>query len=186
MICIVSYIQIMSNFVGGTTDYAILYLYVDSEDTELVNEYTAHIDKHNASILSDPYPNAGFDLICPRDETFNSQNAKLVDYRIKTEMRTYHESKDSWKTTGFYVYPRSSLSKTPLLLANHVGIIDSGYRGELQATFKKTQGLDSIKYKVGERGAQIIILPYPTIYMTEVPELSNTERGTGGFGSTGI
>jgi dUTP pyrophosphatase len=67
-----------------------------------------------------------------------------------------------------------------------VGVIDSGYRGELQATFKKTQGLDSIKYKVGERGAQIIILPYPTIYMTEVPELSDTERGTGGFGSTGL
>jgi dUTP pyrophosphatase len=66
-----------------------------------------------------------------------------------------------------------------------VGVIDSGYRGELQATFKKTQGLDSVKYKGGERGAQIIILPYPTIYMTEVPELSDTERGSGGFGSTG-
>jgi len=84
------------------------------------------------------------------------------------------------------VFPRSSVRNQDLILSNCVGVIDSGYRGELQATFKKTQGLDSIKYKVGERGAQIIILPYPTIYMTEVPELSNTERGTGGFGSTGI
>ena len=83
------------------------------------------------------------------------------------------------------VFPRSSVRNQELILSNCVGVIDSGYRGELQATFKKTQGLDSIKYKVGERGAQIIILPYPTIYMTEVPELSNTERGTGGFGSTG-
>jgi dUTP pyrophosphatase len=83
------------------------------------------------------------------------------------------------------VFPRSSVRSQDLILSNCVGVIDSGYRGELQATFKKTQGLDSIKYKVGERGAQIIILPYPTIYMTEVPELSNTERGTGGFGSTG-
>jgi dUTP pyrophosphatase len=66
-----------------------------------------------------------------------------------------------------------------------VGVIDSGYRGELQATFKKTQGLDSLSYNVGERGAQIMILPYPTVYMTEVPELSNSDRGTGGFGSTG-
>ena len=83
------------------------------------------------------------------------------------------------------VFPRSSVRNQELILSNCVGVIDSGYRGELQATFKKTNGLDSIKYKVGERGAQIIILPYPTIYMTEVPELSNTERGTGGFGSTG-
>jgi len=83
------------------------------------------------------------------------------------------------------VFPRSSVRNQDLILSNCVGVIDSGYRGELQATFKKTQGLDSISYNVGERGAQIIILPYPTIYMTEVPELSNTERGTGGFGSTG-
>ena len=83
------------------------------------------------------------------------------------------------------VFPRSSVRNQELILSNCVGVIDSGYRGELQATFKKTQGLDSIKYKVGERGAQIIILPYPTIYMTEVPELSDTERGAGGFGSTG-
>jgi dUTP pyrophosphatase len=83
------------------------------------------------------------------------------------------------------VFPRSSVRNQELILSNCVGVIDSGYRGELQATFKKTQGLDSIKYKVGERGAQIVILPYPTIYMTEVPELSDTERGTRGFGSTG-
>jgi dUTP pyrophosphatase len=84
------------------------------------------------------------------------------------------------------VFPRSSVRNQDLILSNCVGVIDSGYRGELQATFKKTNGLDSIKYKVGDRGAQIIILPYPTIYMTEVPELSNTERGEGGFGSTGV
>jgi dUTP pyrophosphatase len=83
------------------------------------------------------------------------------------------------------IFPRSSVRNQDLILSNCVGVIDSGYRGELQATFKKTQGLDSIKYKVGERGAQIIILPYPTIYMTEVPELSDSDRGTGGFGSTG-
>jgi dUTP pyrophosphatase len=84
------------------------------------------------------------------------------------------------------IFPRSSVRNQDLILSNCVGVIDSGYRGELQATFKKTNGLDSIKYKVGDRGAQIIILPYPTIYMTEVPELSNTERGEGGFGSTGV
>ena len=83
------------------------------------------------------------------------------------------------------VFPRSSVRNQELILSNCVGVIDSGYRGELQATFKKTNGLDSISYNVGDRGAQIIILPYPQVYMTEVPELSDSERGTGGFGSTG-
>jgi len=83
------------------------------------------------------------------------------------------------------VFPRSSVRNQDLILSNCVGVIDSGYRGELQATFKKTNGLDSLKYKVGERGAQIVILPYPQIRMIESNELSNTERGEGGFGSTG-
>jgi dUTP pyrophosphatase len=83
------------------------------------------------------------------------------------------------------VFPRSSVRNQELILSNCVGVIDSGYRGELQATFKKTNGLDSLKYKVGERGAQIIILPYPQVFMTEVPELSESDRGEGGFGSTG-
>jgi dUTP pyrophosphatase len=84
------------------------------------------------------------------------------------------------------VFPRSSVRNQDLLLSNCVGVIDSGYRGELQATFKKTQGLDSLKYNVGDRGAQIIILPYPQVFMVESDELSDTDRGTGGFGSTGL
>jgi dUTP pyrophosphatase len=83
------------------------------------------------------------------------------------------------------VFPRSSVRNMDLNLSNSVGVIDSGYRGEIKATFKKTQGLDSIKYKVGERGAQIIIMPYPKIKFVEVNELSSTDRGDGGFGSTG-
>ena len=80
------------------------------------------------------------------------------------------------------VFPRSSIRKQDLILSNSVGVIDSGYRGEIQATFKKT-GLD--KYNIGDRGAQIMILPYPDVQFEEVEELSNTERGEGGFGSTG-
>ena len=83
------------------------------------------------------------------------------------------------------VFPRSSIRKTGLQLSNSVGVIDSGYRGELQATFKKTNGLDSLAYKVGDRIAQIMIIPHPPIEFDEVAELSDTERGDGGFGSTG-
>ena len=83
------------------------------------------------------------------------------------------------------VFPRSSIRKYELILSNSVGVIDSGYRGELQATFKKENGLDSLAYKVGDRICQITIIPHPTIEFEEVNELNNTERGEGGFGSTG-
>jgi dUTP pyrophosphatase len=83
------------------------------------------------------------------------------------------------------VFPRSSIRKYELILSNSVGVIDSGYRGELQATFKKENGLDSLAYKVGDRIAQIMIIPHPEIEFEEVNELSDTERGDGGFGSTG-
>jgi dUTP pyrophosphatase len=84
------------------------------------------------------------------------------------------------------VFPRSSVRKYDLSLTNCVGVIDSGYRGEIQATFKKTNGLDSHKYNIGDRGAQIMILPYPQVTMVESNDLSDTDRGNGGFGSTGV
>lgn len=83
------------------------------------------------------------------------------------------------------VFPRSSIRKYDLTLSNSVGVIDSGYRGEIQATFKKTNGLDSLSYNVGDRIAQIMIIPHPPIEFEEANELSDTERGEGGFGSTG-
>jgi len=85
------------------------------------------------------------------------------------------------------IFPRSSVRKTRLMLSNCVGVVDSGYRGELQATFNKINN-DSVSendYKVGDRIAQIMIIPHPPIEFDEVDELSNTERGDGGFGSTG-
>jgi dUTP pyrophosphatase len=83
------------------------------------------------------------------------------------------------------IFPRSSIRNTELILSNSVGVIDAGYRGELQATFNKLNGLDSIAYKVGDRIAQIIIVPHPIIQIVEVDELSESSRGIGGFGSTG-
>lgn len=83
------------------------------------------------------------------------------------------------------VFPRSSIRNTELVLSNSVGVIDSGYRGEVQATFNKTNGLDSISYKVGDRVVQLIIVPHPIIQMQEVDELTDSKRGTDGFGSTG-
>jgi dUTP pyrophosphatase len=84
------------------------------------------------------------------------------------------------------VFPRSSVKNFTIILSNCVGVIDSGYRGEIMTTFKKTNPENDILYKVGDRGAQIIILPYPKINFVEKEELSETQRGEGGFGSTGI
>ena len=82
------------------------------------------------------------------------------------------------------IFPRSSIRNTELILSNSVGVIDAGYRGELQATFNKLSGFESVAYKVGDRIAQIIIVPHPIIQIVEVDELSESSRGIGGFGST--
>lgn len=98
------------------------------------------------------------------------------------------------------VFPRSSLSKKDIALSNAVGVVDSGYRGEVTAKFKPTNYFsyyedcgriiecphDGIIYHIGERIAQMIILPYPQIEFEEVDELSQTERADGGYGSTGL
>jgi dUTP pyrophosphatase len=83
------------------------------------------------------------------------------------------------------IFPRSSVSNTELILANSVGVIDSGYRGEIKVRFRTRMSLPSKKsYGIGDKIAQLIIIPYPQIEFEEVDELSSTERGEGGFGST--
>ena len=82
------------------------------------------------------------------------------------------------------LFPRSSVSRTCLSLANSVGVVDSGYRGEIMLKYRNASEANSF-YKSGDRVGQLIVLPYPQIELIEVEELSSTERGDGGFGSTG-
>lgn len=103
-----------------------------------------------------------------------------------------------------YIFPRSSISKNDVILTNAVGVIDCGYRGEVTAKFKMAiEALQVIRegygeqylpitkfangrvYNVGERIAQLIIMPLPEIELEEADELSASDRGTGGYGSTG-
>ena len=99
------------------------------------------------------------------------------------------------------VFPRSSNCKKGVILTNCVGVVDSGYRGEVSfkfrplmdrvkdirenGTFEYKFGLHRDSYKLGDRIGQIIIMPYPQIEFEEVQELSQTERGTEGYGSSG-
>ena len=75
----------------------------------------------------------------------------------------------------------------PLMMANSVGVIDSGYRGEVTAKFKITciNEIYANDYEVGDKIAQMIIIPYPEIEFEWADSLSETDRGTGGHGSTG-
>lgn len=99
------------------------------------------------------------------------------------------------------LFPRSSNAKKDLRLTNSVGVLDSGYRGEVMFKFRNDNfsslnlhikeqffngeiGFNS-EYDIGDRIGQIIILPYPKIEFLEVDELSETERGKDGYGSSG-
>ena len=83
------------------------------------------------------------------------------------------------------VFPRSSIRQTDLFMANSVGVIDSGYRGEIFITFNVKKGATRW-YQVGDRIAQLVIMPVPLVKYIEVDELSETERGIAGHGSTGV
>lgn len=82
------------------------------------------------------------------------------------------------------LFPRSSVAKKELDLTNCVGVVDSDYRGEVTAVFRATKNMP-VTYNIGERIIQAIVIPYPKVIMQEVEELSKTERGVGGYGSTG-
>ena len=86
------------------------------------------------------------------------------------------------------IFPRSSNSKKDLIMANSAGIIDSGYRGTIKLRYKYNTHARKVvtynQYNIGDAIGQIIILPYPKISFIEVDELTPTERGEDGFGST--
>lgn len=116
---------------------------------------------------------AGLDLTIVSMEILDTEHIKY-DFGLAFEIPIGY--------AGF-IYPRSSCYKQKQLLSNCVGVIDSGYRGSVSAVMIGTNKEHS--YKVGERGAQIIIKEVPNIELVEVEELTLTKRGSGGYGSTG-
>ena len=82
------------------------------------------------------------------------------------------------------IFPRSSVRNTPLIMANCVGVVDSGYRGEVSTSFKSTNEYKKV-YQIGDRIAQLIIIPYPKVGLIEVDKLPSSDRGANGHGSTG-
>ena len=121
---------------------------------------------------------AGFDLYCAKKE-IDWDKRQIVCYTgLAFEIPVGYVG---------LLFPRSSVSNKPLIMSDSIGVIDAGYRGDVTAKFNiidmRQSGMNH--YQVGNKVAQIIIIPYPEIKFEETEELSETDRGTGGFGSTG-
>jgi dUTP pyrophosphatase len=159
-----------------------LKVFVDTDNDELLNAYSSHISKHNDKLINDaPYEDSGFDIFIPSATTFNGNSVTKVNLEIKCSA-FFNE-----RPCGFYVYPRSSISKTPLRLANQTGIIDAGYRGCLIGAF---DNIKEAEYHA-EGNTRLLQICGPFLQPIRVElvysedELGTTNRGTGGFGSTG-
>jgi dUTP pyrophosphatase len=161
----------------------VLRIVID-QDAELVNYYTDKVKLHNEQ---GPYPNSGFDLICP--EVYESDKTFMVNFKVKGAM--YDEDKKM--PVGYFLFARSSISKTRFRLANSVGIIDSGYRGNLCAYFDVLGTANSVTAnsvtattEPQQRLVQICAPSLEPFRIEIVDSLDETERGEGGFGSTGV
>ena len=121
---------------------------------------------------------AGFDLVCTDITTEINECGQLI--------LVYHTGLAVEIPEGYFglFVPRSSVSKKSLNLVNSPGIIDAGYRGEILGKFRSTTDVVPAVYKPGERFAQLLILPTPDITFVESSELSDSDRGEDGFGST--
>lgn len=123
---------------------------------------------------------AGFDLTAA-SHTFDDDGNYIYGTGIAVEIPNGHVG---------LLFPRSSIAKTALALTNSVGVIDSSFRGEILFKFKPAltyKGASESRrvYSVGDRIGQLIIMPYQQVEFEEADELSESDRGKGGFGSTG-
>ena len=182
------YRELKNSSVNCYKNFAILRLSID--DVALKQTYIPRIEKHNAQFMQNNLPDSGFDVLVPTNELFDMNFAtKFVDMKIKTEMIYCDVETDFLSTCAYNVHPRSSISKTPLMLANHTGIIDSGYRGSLIGAFRYLPITTVNNGYTVDRHTRLLQICHPTlcpIYVTIIDstELSSSQRGSGGFGST--
>jgi dUTP pyrophosphatase len=166
-----------------------LRIFIDSNDNQLNDMYVGAAITHNTQMHNSDFPDAGFDLFTPFETDCLDRGVTKINFLVKCSARIVCENSKTYNT-GFFMMPRSSLSGTPLRLANSIGVIDSGYRGNLIGKFDCAIGNDDIfNVKQYDKLLQIIAPGMVPIYVTIVnstDELGdNTERGSGGFGSTG-
>ena len=151
---------------------SVYYLHIDClGNDELAAKYEAGKPKPG---------DAGTDLFCTEDIVVPARGQATLDFAIVCKSI----NQDNGWLSAYYLYPRSSISKTPLRMSNSVGIIDAGYRGHIMAKVDNISDTDFL-VKAGERYFQICMpmLTTPNVIIGPVTDI--TERGAGGFGSTG-
>lgn len=150
-------------------------LNIEIEDSDLIPMYKSQIDtleKTYSYMESD----SGFDLYLPEDITIEPGQSKMINLKIKVEPNF---------AGGYYLYPRSSISKYPLRLKNSVGIIDHQFRGQLRCAIENTSQTETVEMRKGERFFQLC---HPTLIAMKakiIDKVTPSKRGAGGFGSTG-
>ena len=172
---------------------------------EIVKMYEAKVEEHNEKIRDSQYPDSGFDLFIPfdyseHDHGYTSNRISPITFRaplgVKCSMTHFNPTYNKSVASGYYLYPRSSIVKTPFRLSNSVGIIDSGYRGEIMAVVDNINSeSNDIKTYLTQhmppmsRMFQICsptLQPFIVHIVDSEEKLGITERGSGGFGSTGL
>lgn len=194
----------------------VLRLYVDVNDINLIDRYRQAANEHNNRLFNNPHHiDAGFDLFAPgapdsRDDHNgdpsvlrffgpgweNQNSVNRLNLRVSCSARIFTDTGKVFNT-GYYMHPRSSLSRTPLRLANSTGIIDAGYRGHLMGMFDVVNIPDNLSDSreadyYGQKYDRYLQICAPGMipiiveivdYREELGE--ETARGGGGFGSTG-
>jgi dUTP pyrophosphatase len=146
-----------------------------SEDSFFLNVGVKKL--HRTAVIPEyaKYGDAGLDLTATRI---------LSDTEYKITYGTDIALEIPYGYVGL-LFPRSSIRKYNIELSNSVGVIDAGYRGEIQLTFDKFKNAESKCYNVGDKIGQVVIMPFPKIKFIEKNELTDSDRGEGGFGHTG-
>ena len=170
-----------------------VFIQINTDDEELKNLYISQINKMKNNEHNE-YNDSCFDLYIPDKKSVFTGDSILIDLNIKCAVYKYDKSNtqgllgiNKLIPSAYYLYPRSSISKTKLRLSNSVGIIDSGYRGNLMIALDNiNKAYDNIIIDKGQRLVQICMPDLSSDFTVEIiDKLNDTKRGDGGFGSTG-
>lgn len=173
---------------------------------ELVKMFKEKVEAHNKKVRDSKYADSGFDLLIPFDYSehengYTENRISNVTFRaplgVKCSMSRIDSTIPLLVPCGYYLYPRSSIVKTPFRLSNSVGIIDSGYRGEIMAVVDNIDSanndMKACIHKYMTPMTRMFQICSPTLepFLVEIVDTeealgSSTERGNGGFGSTGL
>ena len=181
--------EVNKAFRFGYNQYYTLYIYFHDIDQETLKLYISSIEKRNQdkyfkSVNGTTFYtfDSGFDLYAPEGLCCKEKSVSCLDLKVSCCMKM------GSRYVGYYLYPRSSTgSNTPLRFANSVGIIDSGYRGNIKVYF---DNISNQAFNIVKDNRYVQICPpnleYPlyVVVVNKLEDLGNTIRGAGGFGST--